>query len=63
MEWLLERCFQSPLASKGSSGITVCIASEGASSPFSAGLRDRLVSTSAWCMICGHRGDIRQCPA
>lgn len=38
MESLLERCFQSPLASKVSGGITVSTASEGASSPFPAGM-------------------------
>lgn len=38
VESLFERCFQSPLASKGSGGITVSTASEGASSPFPAGM-------------------------
>lgn len=77
VESLFERYFQSPLASKGSGGITFSTASEGASSPFPAGMevaiyeeRDNQsattklpTSTCAWGVISCHRGDIRKCPA
>lgn len=76
MESLFERCFQSALASKGSGGITVSTASEGASSPFPAGMEVAIyeerdiqsatklpTSACAWGVISSHRGDIRKCPA
>lgn len=76
MESLFERCFQSPLASKGSGGITVSTASEGASPPFPAGMEVAIyeerdtqsatklpTSTCAWGVTSSHRGDIRKCPA
>ena len=76
LESLFERCFQSPLALKGSGGITVSMASEGASSPFPAGMEVAIYeqrdiqsatklpsSTCAWGMISNRRGDIRKCPA
>lgn len=76
MESLLEWCFQSPLASKVFGGITVSTASEGASSPFPAGMEVAIyeerdiqsatklpTSTCAWGVISSHSWDIKRCPA
>lgn len=70
VESLLKRCFRSPLALEGSSGMMASNASGGFSSPFPARLevaiyeRDILSATQlptsacAWGVISGHRGDI-----